>query len=45
MMMQLGGHVTGGEGGEFGRAFIEVEKPCTLFDGLSGARAKSIRCG
>jgi GMP synthase (glutamine-hydrolysing) len=34
MMMQLGGHVTGGEGGEFGRAFIEVEKPCALFDGV-----------
>jgi GMP synthase (glutamine-hydrolysing) len=23
-----------GDGGEFGRAFIEVEKPCALFDGL-----------
>jgi len=36
MMMQLGGHVeSGGEGGgEFGRAFIDVQKPCGLFDGL-----------
>jgi GMP synthase (glutamine-hydrolysing) len=34
MMMQLGGQVSGGEGGEFGRAFIEVQKPCGLFDGV-----------
>ncbi len=37
MMMQLGGLVEGGEGGEFGRALIAVEKPCGLFDGLWGA--------
>jgi GMP synthase (glutamine-hydrolysing) len=36
MMMQLGGLVQGGGdgGGEFGRAFIEVQKPCALFEGL-----------
>ncbi len=34
MMQQLGGNVSGGEGGEFGRAFIEIKKSCTLFDGL-----------
>ncbi len=34
MMQQLGGNVEGGESGEFGRAFIEVHKPCALFDGL-----------
>ena len=34
MMMQLGGHVRAGDGGEFGRASIAVEKPCALFDGL-----------
>ncbi len=38
MMMQLGGLVEGGHahggGGEFGRAMIEVQKPCALFDGL-----------
>ncbi|MEK6722368.1 MAG: glutamine-hydrolyzing GMP synthase, partial [Pseudomonadota bacterium] len=34
MMQQLGGNVEGGESGEFGRAFIEVKKPCALFDGL-----------
>ena len=34
MMMQLGGHVSAGDGGEFGRASIAVEKPCALFDGL-----------
>ena len=34
MMQQLGGHVEGGESGEFGRAFIEVKKRCALFDGL-----------
>ena len=36
MMEQLGGKVeAGGEaGGEFGRAFLEVEKPCALYDGL-----------
>jgi len=34
MMQQLGGTVEGGESGEFGRAFIEVQKSCALFDGL-----------
>ena len=34
MMEQLGGRVEGGEGGEFGRAFIEITGPCKLFDGL-----------
>jgi GMP synthase (glutamine-hydrolysing) len=34
MMMQLGGNVTGGDGGEFGRAMISVQTPCALFDGL-----------
>ncbi len=34
MMEQLGGSVSGGEGGEFGRAFIDIKDRCTLFDGL-----------
>jgi len=34
MMQQLGGHVEGGESGEFGRAFVEIDHGCTLFDGL-----------
>jgi GMP synthase (glutamine-hydrolysing) len=34
MMEQLGGKVEGGEGGEFGRAFIDITNSCTLFDGL-----------
>lgn len=36
MMTQLGGNVEGGgeKGGEFGRAFLEVKKPCALFEGL-----------
>jgi len=34
MMEQLGGKVEGGEGGEFGRAFIEITGACKLFDGL-----------
>src|ERR1700755_673382 len=34
MREQLGGKVKGGDSGEFGRAFIEVTKPCKLFDGL-----------
>ncbi|MGE4322295.1 MAG: glutamine-hydrolyzing GMP synthase [Sphingobium sp.] len=34
MMQQLGGAVEGGESGEFGRAFIEVQRGCALFDGL-----------
>jgi len=34
LMHQLGGEVTGGEGGEFGRAFIEISDSCALFDGL-----------
>ncbi|MFN5823506.1 MAG: glutamine-hydrolyzing GMP synthase, partial [Sphingomonadales bacterium] len=42
MMMQLGGLVEGGGegGGEFGRAFIEVQQPCGLFDGLWTAGEK-----
>jgi GMP synthase (glutamine-hydrolysing) len=34
LMHQLGGAVTGGEAGEFGRAFIEISDRCVLFDGL-----------
>jgi len=35
MCEQLGGKVVAHDGGgEFGRAFIEVVKPCSLFDGL-----------
>ncbi|MGB3378289.1 MAG: gamma-glutamyl-gamma-aminobutyrate hydrolase family protein, partial [Allopontixanthobacter sediminis] len=38
MTHQLGGEVRPGhetgEGGEFGRAFLTVTKPCALFDGL-----------
>jgi GMP synthase (glutamine-hydrolysing) len=34
LMHQLGGEVTGGDGGEFGRAFIEISDGCRLFDGL-----------
>ncbi|TNF02765.1 MAG: glutamine-hydrolyzing GMP synthase, partial [Sphingomonadales bacterium] len=34
MMEQLGGKVEGGEGGEFGRAFIEITGQCKLFEGL-----------
>src|SRR6478736_2080918 len=35
MCQQLGGEVVvSGEGGEFGRAFVEVTKPSRLFDGL-----------
>lgn len=34
MTTQLGGEVEGGEGGEFGRAFIEIAESCVLFDGL-----------
>ncbi|MFC4291585.1 glutamine-hydrolyzing GMP synthase [Sphingorhabdus arenilitoris] len=42
MMMQLGGLVEGGgdSGGEFGRAFVEVQKPCALYDGLWSADEK-----
>ncbi len=31
---QLGGEVTLGDSGEFGRAFIEIQDECALFDGL-----------
>ncbi|MBT0667867.1 glutamine-hydrolyzing GMP synthase [Novosphingobium profundi] len=31
---QLGGEVTLGDSGEFGRAFIEIQDDCALFDGL-----------
>ena len=34
LMHQLGGEVSGGDGGEFGRAFIEVFDSCALFDGF-----------
>jgi GMP synthase (glutamine-hydrolysing) len=34
LMHQLGGEVTGGDGGEFGRAFIEIADECALFNGL-----------
>ncbi|MGB3722110.1 MAG: glutamine-hydrolyzing GMP synthase [Pacificimonas sp.] len=34
MVNQLGGTVKNADMGEFGRAFIDVEKPCALFDGL-----------
>lgn len=37
MMEQLGGKVEGGEGGEFGRAFIDITGTCALFDGLWNA--------
>lgn len=31
---QLGGRVERGMSGEFGEAFIEIDQPCALFDGL-----------
>ncbi len=34
MMEQLGGKVSVGDGGEFGRAEISIDKNCRLFDGL-----------
>ncbi len=34
LMHQLGGEVTLGEAGEFGRAFIDISDGCALFDGL-----------
>ncbi len=34
MMHQLGGEVVLGDSGEFGRAFIEIQDGCVLFDGL-----------
>lgn len=34
MMEQLGGKVVVGDGGEFGRAEISIDKNCRLFDGL-----------
>ncbi|MBR0552187.1 glutamine-hydrolyzing GMP synthase [Sphingomonadaceae bacterium LXI357] len=34
MMAQLGGAVEAGDSGEFGRAFIEIEDSCELFDGM-----------
>ena len=40
LMHQLGGEVSSGDGGEFGRAFLEIEDTCALFDGLwQGRRA------
>ncbi|WP_066722102.1 glutamine-hydrolyzing GMP synthase [Sphingomonas pituitosa] len=38
MMHQLGGEVVLGDSGEFGRAFIEIQDSCVLFDGLWQAR-------
>ncbi|KHK92458.1 glutamine-hydrolyzing GMP synthase [Novosphingobium malaysiense] len=34
LMHQMGGEVLLGDAGEFGRAFIEIEDECALFDGL-----------
>ncbi|HWU96238.1 MAG TPA: glutamine-hydrolyzing GMP synthase [Sphingomonas sp.] len=34
MMHQLGGTVQLGDSGEFGRAFIEIDDGCVLFDGM-----------
>ena len=34
MMQQLGGKVSVGDGGEFGRAEISIDRNCRLFDGL-----------
>ncbi len=34
LMHQLGGEVLQGDSGEFGRAFIEIDETCALFDGL-----------
>ena len=35
MSAQLGGNVViSGDGGEFGKAFVDVKAPCSLFDGL-----------
>ncbi|MFC4294151.1 glutamine-hydrolyzing GMP synthase [Novosphingobium tardum] len=34
LMHQLGGEVSAGDAGEFGRAYIEIAQRCTLFDGL-----------
>ncbi len=35
MSAQLGGNVVvSGDGGEFGKAFVEVKRPCALFDGI-----------
>ncbi|SFF91987.1 GMP synthase (glutamine-hydrolyzing) [Novosphingobium sp. CF614] len=34
LMHQTGGEVLLGDSGEFGRAFIEIEDDCALFDGL-----------
>jgi GMP synthase (glutamine-hydrolysing) len=34
LMQQLGGEVSSGDIGEFGRAFIDIGESCPLFDGL-----------
>ena len=34
LMQQLGGEVLSGDSGEFGRAFIDIQDSCVLFDGL-----------
>jgi GMP synthase (glutamine-hydrolysing) len=36
LMHQLGGEVSAGDSGEFGRAFIDIAESCALFDGLWG---------
>ncbi|WP_417463727.1 glutamine-hydrolyzing GMP synthase [Kordiimonas sp.] len=34
MVAQLGGNVTTSDHQEFGRAFVDIQKPCTLFEGV-----------
>ncbi|MDD3029398.1 MAG: glutamine-hydrolyzing GMP synthase [Alphaproteobacteria bacterium] len=41
MCMQLGGAVEGGHTREFGKAQLEVKKPCSMFDGVWGQGARS----
>ena len=45
MCAQLGGKVEAGHDREFGRAFLEIEKDCPLFDGVWAKRHRAIRCG
>ena len=46
MCKQLGGEVVvSGDGGEFGRAFIEVKDAFARCSTASGPRASAIRCG
>lgn len=44
MCAQLGGKVESGHHREFGRAFLEIDKECPLFEGLWSV-ARAIRCG